>query len=144
MTQQPSTVIIGVIGNDIHVVANRVLQICLESAGIQAINIGVNNTPEDFVDTALEVDADALLIGSLNGEAPHWCRTLRPLLNDCGLDDILVYLGGNVVTGGMPEEDVQRLFRELGIDRIYYGATDFDAMLATLKKDLRDGCAQSR
>ena len=66
------------------------------------------------------------------------------MLNDCGLDDILVYLGGNVVTGGMPEEDVQRLFRELGIDRIYYGATDFDAMLATLKKDLRDGCAQSR
>jgi methylaspartate mutase sigma subunit len=97
--------------------------------------------PADFVEAALEVDADALLIGSLNGEAPHWCAGLRRLLDAVGLGHLLVYLGGNLVTGEMPAAEVERLFRSRGIDRVYYGTTDFDVMIADLKKDLSRGRA---
>lgn len=136
-----ATLVIGVIGNDIHVVANRVLEICLKDAGFRVINLGTNNMPEDFADAALEVAADAVLIGSLNGEAPHWCRNIRNLFLDRGLKNALIYLGGNVVTGEMPLAEVDALFKGLGIDRVYYGATDFDDMVSTLRKDLDNGHA---
>jgi len=134
-----ATLVIGVIGNDIHVVANRVLEICLKEAGFRVINIGTNNLPEDFADAAMEVAADAVLIGSLNGEASHWCQHMRDLFRERDLEKILIYLGGNVVTGELPKSEVEEMFRALGIDRVYYGATDFDAMVSTLKKDLLDG-----
>jgi methylaspartate mutase sigma subunit len=135
------TVVIGVIGNDIHVVANRVLAICLAHAGFRVINLGTNNMPEDFADAALEVGADAVLIGSLNGEAPHWCHGLRGLFMARGIGGALIYLGGNVVTGEMPAAQVETLFAGFGIDRVFYGPTDFDAMVATLKADIGHGRA---
>lgn len=137
----PPVVVIGVIGNDIHVVANRMLQICLEAHGFRTVNVGTNAMPEDFVEIALEVNADALLIGSLNGEAPHWCWNMRESLSAVGLGHVLIYLGGNLVTGEMPAAEVEQLFRSRGIDRVYYGTTDFDVMLADLKQDLSRGRA---
>lgn len=136
-----ATLVIGVIGNDIHVVANRVLEICLKDAGFRVINLGTNNMPENFADAALEVAADAVLIGSLNGEAPHWCRNIRALFRQRGLDRVMIYLGGNVVTGEAPRDEVENMFKVMGIDRVYYGATDFDEMVLTLRKDLDNGHA---
>ncbi len=134
-------VVVGVIGNDIHVVANRVLAICLSDAGIRVVNLGTNNRPEDFADAALEVDADAVLIGSLNGEAPHWCHGLRGLFRARGIGEVLIYLGGNVVTGEMAADQVEALFKGFGVDRVFYGSTDFDAMVAILKADIGHGRA---
>jgi len=141
MSRSQPVVVSGVIGNDIHVVANRVLQLCLEAIGFRVVNIATNNMPEDFIEAALEVDAQAVLIGSLNGEAPHWCRNLRAGFAAAGKGDIWIYLGGNVVTGQWEPERVQAYFRDLGIDRVYYGATDFDDMIAQLAEDIRYGRA---
>jgi methylaspartate mutase sigma subunit len=137
---EPPVVLFGVIGNDIHVVANRVLHLCLEAHGFRAVNLGTNNMPEDFADAALEVDAAAVLISSLNGEAAHWCRDLRSLFTERGLAGVKIYLGGNVVTGDRPKAEVEALFRGYGVDRVYYGYADFDEVLDTLAEDL-DGRA---
>lgn len=139
--ERAPVVVTGVIGNDIHVVANRVIQICLEDAGFRTVNIGINNRPEDFADMALEVNADALLVGSLNGEAPYWCQGFRQKLRERGMDDILVYLGGNVVTGELDAAGIEATFRGMDIDRIFAGATDVDALIDTLKEDLAHGRA---
>ena len=136
MTFENPTVIFGVVGNDIHVVANRVLQLCLERRGLGAINLGTNNMPEDFADAALEVAADAVLVSSLNGEAAHWCRDIRSMFRDRGLDDILIYLGGNVVTGSKSQAEVEEEFRLFEIDRIFVGYVDFDDVIETLIEDL--------
>ena len=130
------TVLFGVIGNDIHVVANRVLHLCLDAHGFRAVNLGTNNMPEDFADAALEVNADAVLVSSLNGEAAHWCRDFRKLFDERGLGGVKIYLGGNVVTGDRPKEEVEALFRGYGVDRVYYGYVDFDDVLDTLAEDL--------
>jgi methylaspartate mutase sigma subunit len=129
-------VVIGVIGNDIHVVANRVLDICLTTAGLRTVNLGTNNMPQDFADTALECSADAVLIGSLNGEAPYWCRHLRTLFEERGIGEVLIYLGGNVVTGDLPKEEIDKTFYGFGVDRVYQGAVDFDLLIESLKKDI--------
>ena len=72
-------VVIGVVGNDIHVVANRLIDISLQARGFEVFNLGVNTYLEEFIDAVIETNADVLLISSLNGEAEGWCREL-PIL----------------------------------------------------------------
>ncbi|MBE0497558.1 MAG: cobalamin B12-binding domain-containing protein, partial [Campylobacterales bacterium] len=69
-------VVTGVVGNDIHVVANRLIHISLEARGFEVFNLGVNTSLDEFIDALIETKADILLISSLNGEAEGWCREL--------------------------------------------------------------------
>ena len=135
------TVVLGVVGNDIHVVANRILEICLRAASFTTINLGTNNMPENFADAALETGADCVLVGSLNGEAGVWCGEFRHLFEARGIGDIVIYVGGNLTTGQRSAASVEKLFRHYRIDRIFTGTTDFDVLIDTLKEDL-DGRPQ--
>jgi methanogenic corrinoid protein MtbC1 len=49
-----SRVVIGVIGDDIHIVGNRIMQLALEECGFSVYNIRTRNRPERFVQAALE------------------------------------------------------------------------------------------
>ena len=129
-------VVLGVIGNDIHVVGNRVLEICLNESGIQTINLGTNTKPQEFVDVALECSADVVLIGSLNGEAQHWCYNIRTLFINREIGNTLIYLGGNLLTGSATSEDVFDVFKDFRIDRLFHGETDFDNIIKLIKKDI--------
>ena len=53
-------VVTGVVGNDIHVVANRLIDISLEERGFEVFNLGVNTYLEEFMDAVIETDADVL------------------------------------------------------------------------------------
>jgi len=53
-------VVTGVVGNDIHVVANRLIEISLKERGFTVYNLGVNTYLEEFLDAMLETDADLL------------------------------------------------------------------------------------
>ena len=54
-------IVIGVIGNDIHVVANKVIARGLRIAGYNVCNLGVSNMPQDFIFAAIEFEADIFL-----------------------------------------------------------------------------------
>ena len=128
--------VIGVIGNDIHVVANRVLARGLRQAGYVVCNLGVNTPPEDFVAAALEHEADCVIVSSLNGEGEGWLKGLRQSFNDAGREDILLYVGGNLAIGDHPEEQVNIRFRELGFNRVYHRPSSLDLLLDNLELDL--------
>ena len=132
-------VVFGVVGNDIHVVANRILQLCLQAHGFQAMNLGTNNRPQNFVDAALECSADAVLVSSLNGEAAHWCPGFRNLFVNAGLTKLSIYLGGNLAIGSANGEEVVRSYIDAGINRVFHGSVDFDEVLVDLKKDIALG-----
>lgn len=138
VSEHRPVIVLGVIGNDIHVVANRILEICLNEKNFNVVNIGTNNLPQDFADTALEVCADAVLIGSLNGEVLHWCGTLRELFKVRGIGDALIYIGGNLVTG-VQSKTIEKTVTSLGIDRAYHGEICFDTMVNQLRKDIIRG-----
>jgi len=50
-------VVTGVIGNDIHVVANRLMDLSLNARGYEVFNLGVNTYLEEFFDAAVETGA---------------------------------------------------------------------------------------
>ena len=137
-------VVIGVIGDDIHVVGNRVMQLALEESGFEVFNIRTRNRPHHFSEAALEVNADAVFVSSLNGEGEYWCADFRRHYDDCGLPRILLYVGGNLVVGNRAEADIVALFRGYGFDRVYHHSSDIGQAILDLKEDLSNGSSVSR
>ena len=134
-------IVIGVIGDDIHVVGNRIMQLALEESGFTVYNLRTRNRPEHFYQAALEVNAHAVFVSSLNGEGEYWCADFRRHFANVGLASILLYVGGNIVVGKRHHEDVARLFTQYGFDRVYQ--PDISVAIADLQEDLRRGHTQS-
>ena len=110
-------VVTGVVGNDIHVVANRLIELSLNARGYEVFNLGVNTYLEEFFDAAVETGADVLLISSLNGEAEGWSREVKLLKAKYkNLDDIIMMIGGNLVVGTGNAEDIVPRYKNYGFD----------------------------
>ncbi len=114
-------VVTGVVGNDVHVVANRLIEISLKERGFTVYNLGVNTYLEEFLDAVLETDAELLLVSSLNGEAEGWCRNLKILRSRYRFRrDPLFVIGGNLGVGEMDPETLGPKYRGYGFDLVYH------------------------
>jgi len=129
-------VVTGVVGNDIHVVANRLIDISLEERGFEVFNLGVNTYLEEFMDAVIETDADVLLISSLNGEAEGWCRDLLILKDQYDFRDVVFMIGGNLVVGEVSAEEIIPRFQNYGFDLVFH-QTDLNEGLDQLEKYLK-------
>ena len=113
-------IVTGVVGNDIHVVANRLIDISLQSRGHEVFNLGVNTYLEEFIDAVVETDAKVLLISSLNGEADGWCRELYKYKSNTALKDVVFVIGGNLSVGEGDEAQIVPKFKEYGFDLVFH------------------------
>ena len=112
-------VVTGVVGNDIHVVANRLIDLSLRARGYEVFNLGVNTYLEEFFDAAVETGADILLISSLNGEAEGWGREVKPLKAKYKhLDNLIMMIGGNLVVGSGNADDIVPRYKNYGFDLV--------------------------
>lgn len=112
-------VVTGVVGNDIHVVANRLIDLSLRARGYEVFNLGVNTHLEEFFDAAVETGAEVLMISSLNGEAEGWGREVKLLRSRYkNLDDLVMMIGGNLVVGSGNTEDIVARYRNYGFDLV--------------------------
>lgn len=110
-------VVTGVVGNDIHVVANRLIDLSLRARGYEVFNLGVNTHLEEFFDAAVETGAEVLMISSLNGEAEGWGREVKLLKSKYKhLDDLVMMIGGNLVVGSGNTEDIVARYKNYGFD----------------------------
>jgi methylaspartate mutase sigma subunit len=135
-------VVIGVIGDDIHVVGNRIMQLALTQSGFRVFNLRPRNRPEHFAQAALEVNAHAVFVSSLNGEGEHWCADFRRRFDALGLRDIRLYVGGNIVVGTRGAAEVTELFKGFGFDRVYHQQPDIGVAIDDLREDLRHAASE--
>lgn len=135
-SRRPIRVVLGVIGADVHAVGNRILAYSLRGAGIDVENLGVMVSQEEFIAAAIETAADAIWVSSLYGHGELDCRGLRGRCVEAGIGSVLLYVGGNLVVGKKPFEEVERRFREMGFDRVYPPGTLPEAAIADLRRDL--------
>lgn len=125
----------GVIGADTHIVGNRILSMALEEAGFEVIALGALTPSEDFVKAVIETAADAIMVSSLYGQGELDCRGFRDMCIEAGLEDILIYVGGNLVVGKQDWTDVERRFIEMGFDRAFPPNTRTDDVVEKLNAD---------
>jgi len=130
------TVVIGVIGADCHAVGNKILASLLSKLQFLVINLGVMVSQEEFVDAAIEANADAILVSSIYGHGEIDCIGLRGLCVERGLNKVLLYIGGNLVVGKHEFEAVERKFREMGFDRVFPPSVDITKVDDLLRHDI--------
>ena len=131
------TLVIGVIGSDCHAVGNKILAHSFTQAGFNVVNVGVLSQQEDFINAAIETNADAIIVSSLYGHGEIDCRGLREKCDEAGLKGILMYVGGNLVVGKQKWEDVYPKFHGMGFDRVYAPGTSPEITIKDLKTDLK-------
>jgi methylaspartate mutase sigma subunit len=125
----------GVIGADTHIVGNRILSMALEKAGYKVVALGALTPAEEFIKAAIETAADGMMVSSLYGQGELDCRGFRDLCIEAGIDDILLYVGGNLVVGKQPWPEVEERFLQMGFDRAFPPGTRADEVIEKLDAD---------
>ena len=131
------TIILGVIGADCHAVANKILYHTFTEAGFNVVNLGVMVSQEEFIEAAIETDAQAILVSSLYGHAEMDCRSLRERCIEAGIGEILLYIGGRLVVGKADFKKVRPKFEAMGFDQVFPPETLPEDGIAVLKEDLK-------
>ena len=127
------TIVIGVIGADVHAVGNKIIEYVLKAEGYNVVNVGVLSSQEDFINAAVETKADMILVSSLYGQGELDCRGMRDKCIEAGIGDIPMFVGGNIVVGKQNFVDVEKRFKAMGFDKAYPPGTPIEKTLPDIK-----------
>jgi methylaspartate mutase sigma subunit len=113
------TLVTGVIGDDVHIVGIRILEYALKEAGFKIVALGVQVSQLEFINAAKETAADGILVSSHSGHAQLLVPGLRGKCVEAGMPDMLLYLGGQLIIGRTPWEEIEKLYKGMGFNRVY-------------------------
>jgi len=126
----------GVIGEDVHVVGIRVIENALSDSGFKVHSLGAQVSQEEFIQAALETNADAILISSLSGHAEILVSSFREKCVEAGLGEIILYIGGNLVLSEDQMANADGIFKKLGFDRVYLPGVTPNKVIEDLADDI--------
>ena len=110
---RPIRVLVAKPGLDGHDRGAKIIARALRDAGMEVIYTGLHQTPEQIVETVIQEDADAVGLSILSGAHMTLVPRIVQLLNEQGVDDVLVTVGGTI-----PTDDIAPL-KELGIAEVF-------------------------
>ena len=100
-------------GLDGHDRGIKVLAAAYRDAGMEVIYLGLRQTPEMIVSAALQEDADVIALSSLNNAHNTIFDNVLSLMNEKGLDDVLL-VGGGII----PKDDIEKLEKK-GVGKLF-------------------------
>jgi methylmalonyl-CoA mutase C-terminal domain/subunit len=128
---QKIRVVIAKPGLDGHDRGARVIARALRDAGMEVIYTGLRQTPEQIVSAALQEDADVIGLSILSGAHMHICPRVMALLQEKGLNDVLVVVGGII-----PDVDIPKL-SEIGVRGVFLPGTPMQEIVDFIRKNVR-------
>ncbi|MCR4421913.1 MAG: methylaspartate mutase subunit S [Exilispira sp.] len=131
-------IVTGVIGSDCHAVGNKIIEKVFSEAGFNVINLGVMVSQDEFIDAAIESNAKAILVSSLYGQGELDCEGLRSKCVERGIENIILYIGGNLVVGKHDFKEVEEKFKKMGFNRVFSPDVDLKIAVELLKKDIEE------
>ena len=110
-------------GLDGHDRGAKVIAAAFRDAGFEVIYTGLHQTPEMIVSAALQEDVDVVAMSVLSGAHMTLFPRVRALLDEEGLDKVLL-TGGGII----PQDDATAL-QEQGVGRLFGpGTTTVEAI----------------
>ncbi len=113
MSRRPIRVLIAKPGLDGHDRGAKVIARALRDAGMEVIYTGLRQTPEMIASAALQEDVDFIGLSILSGAHNAIIPRLMKLLNEQGMTDVKVLVGGII-----PDADIPGL-KEQGVAAIF-------------------------
>ncbi len=99
------TVVLGTARGDLHDIGKNLVAMMLEGAGFEIIDLGVDVSPEKFIETAKEKKADLVGISALlTTTMPSMKDVIKVMGNSGFKDKVKVFIGGAPVTQSYADE----------------------------------------
>ncbi|MDF2955164.1 cobalamin B12-binding domain-containing protein [Candidatus Alkanophaga liquidiphilum] len=121
-------VIIAKPGLNGHDRGAKIVARALRDAGMEVIYMGLRNTPEQIVETAIQEDVDVIGLSILSGAHMALVPRVLELLKENGVEDKIVLVGGII-----PKVDEEKL-KELGVAEIFGPGTPTDKMVEFIRR----------
>lgn len=128
MKERRIRVLIAKPGLDGHDRGAKVVARALRDAGMEVIYTGLRQTPEMIVEAALQEDVDIIGLSILSGAHMELSRRLFDLLNEQGMSDVPVFLGGII-----PNDDILVL-KTLGITEVFGPGTNSELIVQRIEE----------
>ncbi len=119
-------------GLDGHDRGIKVLAAAYRDAGMEVIYLGLRQTPEMIVSSALQEDVDVIALSSLNNAHMTIFPNVLKLMKEKGLDDILL-VGGGII----PKKDIEEL-ENLGMGKLFGPGTPVNETIEYINKWVED------
>jgi len=100
-------------GLDGHDRGIKILASAYRDAGMEVIYLGLRQTPEMIVSASLQEDVDVIALSSLNNAHMTIFTKVMELMNEKGLNDVLL-TGGGII----PKKDMEAL-AEIGVGKLF-------------------------
>ncbi len=125
----PIRVLIAKPGLDGHDRGAKVIARALRDAGMEVIYTGLRQTPEQIVSAALEEDVEFIGLSILSGAHTVIVPRLMALLNEKGMHDVKVVLGGTIVDEDLPA------MKELGVASIFQPGASLESIIHFMREN---------
>ncbi len=131
-TQQAIRVLIAKPGLDGHDRGAKVIARALRDAGMEVIYTGLRQTPEMIAEAALQEDVDVVGLSILSGAHMALVPRIRQVMNDNGLADVILLIGGII-----PDEDIPAL-QAMGVSGIFGPGTNTEDIAKHIRKSMAE------
>jgi corrinoid protein of di/trimethylamine methyltransferase len=99
------TMVIGTVKGDIHDIGKNLVGMMMEGAGFEVIDIGINNSAEDYLAAIDENNPDILGMSALLTTTMTYMRVVIQSLKDAGIrHNIIVLVGGAPLDNAFAED----------------------------------------
>ncbi len=127
MKPRPIRVLVAKPGLDGHDRGAKVIARALRDAGMEVIYTGLRQTPEMIASAALQEDVDFIGLSILSGAHNAIVPRLMKLLNEQGMTDVKVIVGGII-----PDADMAGL-RDLGVAAIFQPGASMEEIVRFIR-----------
>ncbi|RJP23294.1 MAG: cobalamin B12-binding domain-containing protein [Candidatus Abyssobacteria bacterium SURF_5] len=121
-------VLISKIGLDGHDRGSKVIAYGLRDAGFEVIYLGIRQTPEKIVSTAIQEDVKVIGLSILSGAHVPLTRRVINKLKEEGIEDVIILVGGVI-----PEADIPVL-KEMGVTGVFTSGTDIGEIVGVINQ----------
>ena len=104
-TVSVGTVVMGTVQGDLHDIGKNIFKTLLQSAGFTVLDLGVDVSPERFVDEVRKSNVDIVAMSSLLTTTMDQMRLMIDALKKAGLrNKVKIIVGGNPITAEFGKE----------------------------------------
>ncbi len=129
-------VVLATVKGDVHDIGKNLVDIILTNNGYEVINLGIKVGISEMLAAVEEHHADALGMSGLLVKSTLIMRENLELMNERGMHDLPVLLGGAALTRTYVERDLRSIYQ----GRLFYGKDAFEGLrvldrLGELRRD---------
>jgi 5-methyltetrahydrofolate--homocysteine methyltransferase len=117
-------VVLATVKGDVHDIGKNLVDIILTNNGYEVVNLGIKVGINEMLSAIEKHQADALGMSGLLVKSTLIMRENLEIINDLGLSDLPVLLGGAALTRTYVERDLREVYQ----GRVFYGKDAFEGL----------------